>query len=90
MAAERASDQYVAYTLYRIDPAWRRLPVDERAAGKDAFAEIVEDWAERMELRTYSLVGGWRGAAFLLWKISARFEDLRALGTDVNATPLAG
>ncbi|TML51914.1 MAG: chlorite dismutase family protein [Actinobacteria bacterium] len=38
------SGQYVAYTFYRIDPAWRRLPIDERAAGKDAFAEVVEDW----------------------------------------------
>ena len=41
--------QYVAYTFFRVDPAWRRLPVEERAAGKDAFAEVVESWAERMD-----------------------------------------
>jgi hypothetical protein len=29
--------QYVAYTFFRVDPAWRRLPIEERAAGKDAF-----------------------------------------------------
>src|SRR5207237_9264230 len=40
--------QYVAYTFYKVDPAWRRLPVDERRAGKDAFAEAVEDWSGRM------------------------------------------
>ena len=39
--------QYVAYTFFRVDPAWRRLPIDERAAGKDAFAEMVEDCAGR-------------------------------------------
>jgi hypothetical protein len=44
------STQYVAYTLYKTDPAWLRLPIEERAAAKDAFAEVVEEWAERMEL----------------------------------------
>ena len=33
--------QYVGYSFYRVDPAWRRLPVDERAAGKDAFGNAV-------------------------------------------------
>ena len=37
--------QYVAYTFYRVDPAWRRLPVEERQAHKDAFAEVVEELA---------------------------------------------
>ena len=45
MAAEVG--QYVAYTFFKADPAWRRLPVDERVAGKDAFADVIEAWAER-------------------------------------------
>jgi chlorite dismutase len=90
VATEREPDQYVAYTLYRVDPAWRRLPVDERAAGKDAFAEVVEDWAERMELRTYSLVGVRPEVDFMLWKLTERYDDLRELAVDLNATPLAG
>ena len=40
--------QYVAYSFYRIDPAWRRLPVEERVAAKDAFADVVEEWQGRM------------------------------------------
>ena len=56
MAAE-SSTQYVAYTLYQVDPAWKRLPIEERAAGKEAFAEVVAAWQDRMELRSYSLVG---------------------------------
>jgi chlorite dismutase len=88
--ADENSTQYVAYTLYRIDPAWRRLPVEERAAGKDAFAEVVSDWAGRMELRSYSLVGVRPDADFMLWKLTERYEDLRELATDLNAAPLAG
>jgi chlorite dismutase len=85
------SGQYVAYSFFRVDPAWRRLPVEERMAGKDAFAEVVEDWAGRMEtLRAYSLTGVRPDADFFLWKITQRYEDLGELGAALNATPLAG
>ena len=85
------SGQYVAYTFYRVDPAWRRLPIEERAAGKDAFAEVVDDWAGRMDaLRTYSTAGVRPDNDFFLWKITERYEDLREIGAALNATPLAG
>jgi chlorite dismutase len=83
--------QYVAYTFYRVDPAWRRLPIDERAAGKDAFAEAVEDFAARMtSLRAYSVTGVRPDSDFFLWKITERYEDLEELGAALNGTPLAG
>jgi chlorite dismutase len=82
--------QYVAYTLYRVDPAWRRLPVEERLAGKAAFAEVIEAWQERLGLLSYSLVGVRPEADLMLWKQTERYDDLRELGADLNATPLAG
>jgi chlorite dismutase len=85
------SGQYVAYTFYRVDPAWRRLPVEERMAGKDAFAEIVEDWSGRMDaLRPYSVAGVRPDADFFLWKITERYADLAELAAELNGTPLAG
>jgi Uncharacterized conserved protein len=83
--------QYVAYTFFRADPAWRRLPVEERAAAKDAFAEVVEEHASRFDgLRTYSTTGVRPDVDFFLWKITSRYEDLGELGAALNATPLAG
>jgi chlorite dismutase len=83
--------QYVAYTFYRVDPAWRRLPVEERAAGKDAFAEVIEEWTPRFDsLRVYSSTGVRPDADFFLWKITERYEDLGELGAALNGTPLAG
>ena len=82
--------QYVAYTFYKVDPAWRRLPIDEREAGKDAFAEVVESWAQRMDhLRAYSVAGVRPDSDFFLWKITKRYDDLGELGSDLNSTPLA-
>jgi chlorite dismutase len=83
--------QYVAYTFFRADPAWRRLPVEEREAAKDAFAEVVEEHAPRFDgLRTYSTTGVRPDVDFFLWKITSRYEDLWELGAALNATPLAG
>ena len=83
--------QYVAYTFFRVDPAWRRLPVEERALGKDAFAEVIEELTPRFDhLRAYSTAGVRPETDFFLWKITERYEDLGELGAALNATPLAG
>jgi chlorite dismutase len=88
---ETPSGQYVAYTFFKVDPAWRRLPIEERVAGKDAFAEIVEAWTERYDhLRPYSTAGVRPDVDFFLWKITDRYVDLGELGAELNATPLAG
>ena len=74
LRAMSESGQYIAYTFFRVDPAWRRLPVEERAAAKDAFADVVDEFASRV-----------RGAARLLDdRCAARdrllpLEDHRAL-----------
>src|SRR5438874_3764106 len=83
--------QYVAYTFYRLDPAWRRLPVDQRQAQKDEFAEVVDSFAARFEhLRAYSTAGVRPDSDFFLWKITERYDDLGELGTALNGTALAG
>ena len=88
---ENGSGQYVAYTFYRVDPAWRRLPVEERQAAKDAFADVVEDLAERFDhLRAYTTTGVRPETDFFLWKITERYEALGELGAALNGTPLAG
>ena len=77
--------------FFKVDPAWRRLPVEEREAGKDAFAEVVEEWAGRMEgLRAYNVSGIRPEADFFLWQITERYDDLLELGAALNGTPLAG
>ena len=83
--------QYVGYRFFRIDPAWRRLPIDERLAGKDAFADVIDEYAGRMEgLRAYVTTGVRPEADFFLWSITQRYDDLLELGAALNGTPLAG
>ncbi|HEX6762102.1 MAG TPA: chlorite dismutase family protein [Gaiellaceae bacterium] len=83
--------QYVAYTFYRLDPAFRRLPVEERAAAKEAFADVLDEHAERFDhLRAYTTTGVRPDVDFFLWKITPRYEPLGELGAALNATRLAG
>jgi chlorite dismutase len=89
--SELPTGQYLAYSFFRVQPKWRRLPVEEREAGKDAFAETIEAFAGRFEtLNAYSTTGVRPETDFFFWKITQRYEDLGELGAALNATPLAG
>jgi chlorite dismutase len=48
---------FVKYTFLKVDPAWRRLPPDQRNADKREFIAACEDFAQDHLLRAFSLVG---------------------------------
>ena len=56
---------FVKYTFLQVDPAWRRLDDEQRAADKREFLAACEDFADGHLLRSFSLVGT-RGDADLM------------------------
>ena len=48
---------FVKYTFLRVDPAWRRLEDEQRAADKREFIAACADFADGHLLRSFSLVG---------------------------------
>jgi chlorite dismutase len=56
---------FVKYTFLKIDPAWRRLDVEQRTQDKQEFLAACEDFADGHLLQSFSLVGT-RGDAELL------------------------
>ena len=89
--SDQPTGQYVTYTFFKARPEWRRLPVEERAAHKDAFADAVDELAPRFAtLNAYSTTGVRPDCDFFFWKITERYEDLGEFGAVLNATPLAG
>jgi chlorite dismutase len=64
---------FVKYTFFKVDPAWRRLDPETRAAGKREFLAACEDFAQDHLLQAFSLVGT-RGDADLL--LIAEAENL--------------
>src|SRR2546430_17460497 len=91
MTADLKGGKLVPHTRFRVAQARRRLTFEERNAGKDAFAEAIDEFAPRFDtLRTYSTTGVRPETDFFLWKITQRYEDLGELGAALNGTPLAG
>ena len=86
MASEKR--QYVKYSFYKVDAVWRRLPVEEQEAGRRELEAVVGEFASRMLLRSYTLVGLRGDVDFLLWQVAEEVEELQALATRVYRTGL--
>src|SRR3972149_623419 len=83
-----ARRQVVKFTFFRVDPAWRRLPAEERERAKGELCAAVGAYGDRLLIRSYSLVGMRGDADFLLWQIGDRLEDALGLTTAVFSTAM--
>ena len=81
---------FVKYTFFRVQPEWRRLASAERDAGKDEFAAVAAEFADRVSLNTYSLVGTRGDVDFMLWGVSPELERINELAAQLNRTRLGG
>src|SRR5688500_2535836 len=80
--------QFVNFAFYKIDPAWRRLPEDERSRGKQEFVRVVEEYTSRVIVIPYTLVGIRGGSDIMLWRISYELELFQEMTTKLLSTAL--
>lgn len=64
----------VQFAFYKFDAAWRRLTADQRASDKEEFANAVQEAADEMMVRCYSLVGIRGDVDLLLWNSTPNIE----------------
>lgn len=88
--ADRAPRQFLNYAFFKVDPAFRRIPLEERNGAAEEFRRLTERWSSREDfiLRTYSLVGLRADTDFMLWRIShdvCLFQEMQA---EINASKL--
>lgn len=79
---------YLKYDFYKVDPTWRRLSQQERAAAGKEFQEVVESFSDSMMVRSYTCLGLRADADFLLWKVGDRLEAFPEMAGKVNQTGL--
>jgi chlorite dismutase len=58
-----------------LDPAWRRLPAEERCQSAADLAAVV-DAASDVTTHTYSMIGLQAGADLLLWSLASSLDAL--------------
>jgi chlorite dismutase len=81
--------QVVKFSFYRVDPAWRGLPPDLRSRQKSELCDAIGAFADRLQLRAYSVMGMRGDADFLLWQIGDRLDDIQGMATCVMGTSIA-
>ncbi|MBI1992072.1 MAG: chlorite dismutase family protein [Candidatus Omnitrophica bacterium] len=82
--------QVVGFSFYRVDPAWRRLPGATKRKQADELCGVVNTYAKRLMVLTYSLVGMKADTDFLIWRVGTSLDQLQEMSGAVRRTELAG
>jgi len=77
------------YTVFQARPPWYALPKDEKARAIAEYLARVDDFRQRMTVRTYSMLGLKRDADFLLWLISPELDSIQGLTEALRKTAMA-
>ena len=85
----KSDRQFVQYSFYKVDPAWRFLSEEERTRGKQEFQAVCDEFSTGMPvLKSYSLVGIRGDVDLMLWKVSENLETLHTLEARLLQTSL--
>jgi chlorite dismutase len=76
-------ERFVHAWLLRLDPAWRRLPAEERRADLDAFCAAAGRATDRLLQLSYSTIGLRAEGDLLLWRMADRLEDVEETAADL-------
>ena len=79
---------FVKYTFIKLDPAWRRLDDEVRAAHKQELIAACEDFASDHLLRSFSTVGTRGDTDLLLLAQSANLDRIHELHVVLGQTGL--
>ena len=82
--------QYVSFTFYKLDPAFRRLPKAEREQGMKEFIDVLEEYdnSSDMILLCYSMVGLRGDVDIMIWRICHSLEEFQKMTTRLLQTGL--
>ena len=83
-AAGEASD--CGLQLFKVMPEWRRLPAEEKAAHKAAYAEVLARWNKPGEFlsMTYSTVGTRGDVDMCVWSIGYAVDEMNKMRSEFN------
>ena len=87
---DRGQRQYLNYAFFKLDPAFRRLPREERLAAAEEFRQLITRWSghDDLILRTYSLVGLRGDCDIMFWRISFDLGLFQEMQGEINSSCL--
>jgi chlorite dismutase len=81
-----SDERFVHAWLLGLDPAWRRRPAGERDGEVAAFCAAADRSAARLMQHAYSTTGLRAEGDLLLWRMSARIEEIEETAADLLAS----
>lgn len=90
MERQAPKRQFVSFVLYKVDPQWRRLGLEEKKRGKAEFAQVIRQFTEqkRCQILTYTTMGMRSDGEIMLWVIAYSLEAIEDLASKLAATGL--
>jgi chlorite dismutase len=85
---QKTGYRYAKYTFFKVDPAWRKLSVQDRESSKKQFLSAFNKAGDQIKPRSYSLVGTRGDTEFMLWTITDSLETLQTFHSDLLKTEL--
>lgn len=87
-ARPAAKRQFVNFSFWKLDPAFRRLGDHEKLQARSEFLAVMTQNRPGLICLTYSTVGLRPSTDFLLWRISHSPEDFQRQTQSINKTRL--
>jgi len=69
-------ERFVHAWLLALDPAWRRLPADDRERDARAFCAAAQAVGDSVTQHAYSTIGLRAEGDLLLWRMASSIEDI--------------
>jgi chlorite dismutase len=82
--------QFVNFSFYRIDPAIRQLPDEQKWQARSEFLKAFQFPREKMMCLTYSTAGLKADTDFLLWRISLTPDTFQEQTKLINKSRVGG
>jgi chlorite dismutase len=76
-------ERFVHAWLLRLDPAWRRLAVEDRQRDVGDFCAAAARADRRLQQHAYSTIGLRTEGELLLWRMAERLEDVEQTAADL-------
>ena len=89
-AAQDTKRQYVNFSFYKLDPAFRRQPKEVRDRARQEFIDLLNeiDSEGEMIMICYTLVGVRADVDLMLWRITYDMENFQKMSTRMYQTEL--
>ena len=79
---------YVKYTFFKAERSWRGLSDGEKSQGRGQFLAILDEFSDRMMVKSYSTVGTRGDADLLIWNACDQLEPIQQLTSALLSTGL--